>query len=106
MLRTGAQQAGLALGVSHGGFTGMVRATAEALGAICEFDLSELWAIVPPRDFGLNSRALSSAQRHRRCAKGADPSYACLCMTGISRNQRPMRGRNCARKGGSELEAI
>ena len=60
MLRTGAQQAGLALGVSHGGFTGMVRATAEALGAICEFDLSELWAIVPPRDFGLNSSAPSA----------------------------------------------
>jgi hypothetical protein len=47
----------LALGVSHGGFTDRfawhgVCATAEALGPICEFDLSELQAIVPPRGFG------------------------------------------------------
>jgi hypothetical protein len=27
-------------------------ATAEALRAICEFDLSELQALVPPRGFG------------------------------------------------------
>jgi hypothetical protein len=84
--------------------------TAEALRTICDLDLSELQAIIPPRGFGrdgLSPLGLTpvmhrdlprprSAQGQRRC----DWRGSLLCMPGIGPNQRLMRGRDWTRKGG------
>ena len=54
-------------------------ATAEALLAICDLDLTELQAIVPPRGFGeIDPRNVRSPHGHSECATKGVPR-GCRC---------------------------